>query len=155
MLPLVSDKFPVIWIHFLTYFTSFTGGWVPIGNSYTRDFLVLFLIKLSLNKQMYCGKVYHLPNTLPCPVCGCNDNEPLLQKSPAGPCYDAITSSGGKKKALSSSAETHSPETTPELLAGGSKPGASWASWQILVLAAKPWCAATKSLADFPAEDHR
>lgn len=97
MLPLVSNKFLMIWIHFMTYFTSFTDGWVTIGNSYTRDFFILFLIKLSSNKQMYCGKVLlHIYQTPHPALYVAVMTMSHCSKCPAGPCYDAITSSGGK-----------------------------------------------------------
>lgn len=71
---------------------------------------------------MYCGKVLpHIYQT-PYPALYVAVMTSHCSKCPAGPCYDALTSFGGKRKALSSLAKTRSPETTPELLAGGSKP---------------------------------
>lgn len=49
---------------------------------------VLFLIKLSSSKQTYYGKVSPHISQTPCPVCGCDDKEPLLQDYPAGPCLE-------------------------------------------------------------------
>lgn len=55
-------------------------------------------MKLASDKQTYRGKVVPQTYQTPCAVCGCKDNEPLLQEHPEDPGYDTITSSGEKRR---------------------------------------------------------